>query len=277
MSPPTNETVNMLVFRGKFQPFYNTMRTSLFSLMFLLFGFYGSAQELVGPDHISSGTLASFEIMPAQEASWHIVTPTQATETYQVDTSSSKLYFASPVRGNYTVIAGIVVEGKSELLVKTFANGTEDDDKSRPNVSSLEIWVKTQTPILVKSKEVAKESRLVADCFEQIVRRIENENIKTASNAQTQLQIALTATLSQASPTAVTDWLPFLTELSRRLEQELGEKTDDLAEMKRVIQNVGNALKSLEIPALKTPLPSIDDPRTRGSQNRMFRNFLPSN
>ena len=251
------------------------MRTHLFFLFFLLFCFPSTAQELVGPDHILSGTLASFEIAPAQEASWHIVTPSSTVETYQVDTGSAKLYFASPEHGNYTVIAGIVIDGKSQLLIKTFINGEEDAKPIPiPPASSLETWIKTQTPILVKSKDLASESRLVADCFDQIVRRIDDANIKTAQNAQTQLQIALTATLAQASPTAVTDWLSFLAELSRRLEQELGTKINDLTEIREVMLKVGGALKSLEIPAPKTPLQNVDNPKTRGSQNRSFRTIL---
>jgi len=255
------------------------MRSPLLFTFFLLFSALCTAQELIGPDRTLPGTLASFEIAPEQEASWHIVTPLSDSETYQVDSGASKLYFASPKQGRYTVIAGIVVNGKSQLLVKTFINGEADEDEKPlpvpiPPNSSLETWIKTQVPILVKSKDIDKESRLVADCFEQIVRRIDGGNIKTAQNAQSQLQIVLTAALAQSSPTAITDWLPFLTELSRRLETELGEKVDDLTEVKKVIQNVGNALKSLEVPPLKIPHSTIDDPRTRGTPNRGFRSFL---
>jgi len=84
----------------------------------------------------------------------------------------------------------------------------------------------------------------------------------------------LTVALTQGSPTTITDWLPFLTELSRRLETELGEKAHDLTEVKKVIHSVGNALKSLEVPPLKIPPPTIDDPRARGTPNRGFRSFL---
>jgi hypothetical protein len=228
------------------------MRTSLLFTCFLLLGALCTAQELTGPNRIPPGTLASFEITPAQEASWHIVIPSGGT--YQVDTGLSKLYFASPECGQYTVIAGIIIDGKPQLLVKTFINGEEGIEPipiplppvPLPPVSSLEAWIKTQLPVLVKSKNL--ESRLVAECFEQIVRRIDDGNIKTPQNAQTQLQITLTGTLALASPTAVTDWMPFLTELSRQIEKELGEKVNDINTMKTVIQNVGDAMKSFELP-----------------------------
>lgn len=253
------------------------MRTQLFFIIFLLIGISCPAQELIGSDHTLPGTLASFEIAPAQEASWHIVAPAPEAETYQVDSGSAKLYFSSPKHGRYTVIAGIVVDGKPKLLTKVFINGEEDAvpfPVPLPPISSLETWIKTQAPILVKSKDFDKETRLVADCFEQIVRRIDADNIRSPQNARGQLQIALTVALGQASPAAVTDWLPFLTELSRRLEQELGEKIDDLAEVKKVLHNVGNALKSLEPRTARASLQNIDGLRTRGSQNRIFRNLL---
>ena len=276
MFPTINRTLNILVFREDSQPFKNIMRTPLFFLLLLLCCTNSVAQELTGPDRTFSGTLASFEIIPAQEASWHIVTPSSDTETYQVDTGSSKLYFASPVPGRYTVVAGVVVDGKPKLLVKTFVNGKEDakpiPTPPIPPTTSLEMWIKTQTPDLVKSNNLVSESKLVAECFEQIVRQIDDEKIKTAQNARTQLQIALTATLAQASPTAVTDWTPFLTELSRRLETELEGKIDDLAEIKRVLQNVCDALKSFS--TLTAPIQSIDTPNNRGTQNRLFRNLL---
>jgi len=258
------------------------MRTSLFTLILLL-GACCTAQELVGPDHVLPGTLASFEIVPEQEASWHIVTPSLNAGTHQIDTGLARLYFASPERGRYTVIAGIILDGKPELLVKTFINGEDDVEPfpvpiPLPPVTSLETWIKTQLPVLVKSNNIASESRLVAECFEQIVERIETENIKTVQNAQAQLQITLTGTLALASPTAVTEWMPFMTELSRRIETELGEQIDNLAAVKAVLQKVANAVNSLEKsePVLRTPLQGMDNPNTRtpGTQNRLFRGVL---
>jgi len=147
-----------------------------------------------------------------------------------------------------------------------------------PPVSSLEAWVNTQLPVLVKSNNIASESRLVAECFEQIVERIDDGNIKTPQNAQAQLQIALTGTLALASPTAVTEWMPFMTELSRRIETELGEQIDNLAAVKAVLQKVANAVNSLEKsePVLRTPLQNMDNPNNRGqgTPNRVFRNLL---
>jgi hypothetical protein len=270
-----------------FQPFHNTMRTLLFFILFLLFGIHSAAQELTGPDRLLPGTLASFEIVPPQEASWHIVSPSWDTESHQIDTGLAKLYFSSPERGRYTVIAGIVTDGKPQLLTKTFINGEEDTPVPvppvpvppipQPPIASLELWIKTQLPALVKSKNLAAETKLVAECFEQIVQRIDAENIKSVHNAQAQLHVALTGSLALASPTAVTDWTPFLTELSLRLETELGGKINDLTEVKTILQEISNVMQSLELPnGVQTPLRNIDTPNNRGqgTPNRTFRNLL---
>jgi len=266
------------------------MRTTLFLTFFLLFSTNSAAQELIGPDFTLPGSLASFEVVPAQEASWHIVSPTPSTATYQIDTGSSKFYFASPVQGRYTVIAGIVVDGRPELLVRTFINGAADGELPpipfpipTPPVSTLEAWIKTQLPALVKSENLVAEAKLVAECFEQIVQRIEAENIRTVQNAQAQLQITLTGTLALASPTAVTEWMPFLTELSRQMERELRDGSTELEEVQKVLQEISDVMRLLpiELPvlpesALRMPVQNIDNPNNRvpGMQNRVFRPLL---
>jgi hypothetical protein len=254
------------------------MRTLLFFIFVLLFGTNGAAQELVGADRILPGTLTSFEIVPAQEVSWHIVTPSANTKAYQVDTGSSKIYFTSPEPGRFSIIAGIFLEGKPQLLIKTFINGEEDNKPlpiPTPPVPSLESWIRTQIPILVKSENFIVELRLVAECFEEIVRRIDEGNIKTAQNARTQLQITLTGTQTLASPTAVTDWTPFLMELSRRLEAEFGEKNSNLIEVNKIFQNISHVMRSLELfKSILAPLQNINRPTDWGMQNRIFGNFF---
>jgi len=258
------------------------MRMQLFFIFLLLFGINATSQELIGPDHALPGGLVSFEIIPAQGASWHIVPPSFGTGIYQIDTDLSKLYFASPEQGRYTVIAGIIVDGRPELLVKTFFNGEDNAEPLPrpfpiPSTSTLGMWIKTQLPILVKSESLITETRLVAECFEQIIQRIDAENIRTVQNAQGQLQISITGTLALASPTAVTDWMPFLSELSQRLETELGHNITDLVEVKKKLHEIATAMKSFELPNnVRTTLQSIDNStnRVQGMQNRVFRPLL---
>ena len=73
------------------------------------------------------------------------------------------------------------------ISARVFSPSTSSIFPSLPR--KLDARVKTQLPILVKGQNIASESKLVAECFEQIVRRIDEGNIKTPQNAQTQLQI----------------------------------------------------------------------------------------
>jgi len=248
----------------------------------LLFSISVEAQELAGPERALPGNLVLFEITPPQEASWHIVAHSSGTVSYQIDSGLSKLYFASPEQGWYTVVAGIVADGFPELLVKTFFNGDEDDNRLPGPIrlipsSSLETWIKTQLPLLVQSRNLISETRLVAECFAAIVQRIEAENIRTVQNAQSQLQISITGSLALASPTAVTDWMPFLEQLSSRLEAEPGDQNADIDEVKKKLQKIAHALQSFELPgADRAVLPAIENPagRIQGTQNRSFRTFI---
>ena len=229
------------------------MKPQLIFIIFLLCGVNCAAQEITGPDRVTPGSLATFEIEPKQEASW-CLSPNESPDCWKTDSSSARLYFATPLEGKYTIIAAMIIDGKPVLLSKTFVNGN-DDAKPMPPVSSLKSWITTQMPLLVKNGNLAAENRLVSGCFSQIAKRIDDGNIKTAQNARSQLQITLTTTLAKASPTAVTDWMPFISGLSRELEKELGGKIDDLGAVKMVLQTVSDALESMDFPKTKTATP----------------------
>ena len=205
-----------------------------------------TAQQIDGPEQAQAGTLATFEILPPQVADWTITSVETTERVFQTDTSTNRLYFATPQCGTYHIVAAIVVDGKPQVLAKTFFNGSGDEIKPLPPVppvpplppTPLAEWVKTQLPVLVKSQNMATERLLVAQCFEQIIQKIDNDTIKTAQNARTQLQIALTMTLAFASDTAIDDWQAFLTALSQKMTGELGDKVNDIAAVKGVFQTV---------------------------------------
>ena len=137
------------------------------------------------------------------------------------------------------------------MLAKTFINGSGDDTKPLPPVpptpdTPLAEWVRTQLPLLVKSQNATSERLLVAQCFEQTLQKIENGTIKTAQNARTQLQIALTMALAFASDTAIEDWQPFLTALSQQMANALGDKINDMDAVKAVFKIVTESLKSAQ-------------------------------
>ena len=228
------------------------MKTLLFSILTLLFAVDCVGQELTGPENVTLGSLAVFETLDGgSDTSWCLI-PNEPAGCFQIDTSSTKFYFASPVEGRYTIIAATVIDGKPLLISKTFTNGKENVKPSpgpeppptpTPDPpDSLESWIKTNIPELVKSLNIAKERELIANCFEQIAAKI-GATIKTSQNAQTQLRIAIVSSLTKSSRTAVNDWQTFLERLGEELTKELGQKINDPNEIKRVFNVVANALR----------------------------------
>lgn len=204
-----------------------------------------------GPDQTRTGALAVFEIMPAQVADWNI-TPTSGTEdSFQVDSATDKLYFASPKSGTYHLVAAIIVDGKPQLMTHAFVNQGDNEIKPPPGPipspipepeQPLTTWIKTELPKLVKSQNLVQEQKLVAQCFRETVQKIETGTIQTAQNARSQLQITLTMSLAFASESAIDDWQPFLNELSRKMADELGGNVNDLIAVKTVFEDVAKAL-----------------------------------
>jgi hypothetical protein len=220
--------------------------------------------QITGPEQAQAGKLVTFEITPSQVADWTITSVETTEQIFQTDTSTKRLYFATPQQGTYHIVAAIVVDDKPMVLAKTFTNGSDGDIKPLPPgpnppvppfpPAPLAEWIKTQLPLLVKSQNAAKEKQLIAQCFEQTVQKIENDTIKTAQNARTQLQIALTMTLAFAADTAIDDWQPFLTALSQQMASELGNKVNDIGAVKAMFKTVVDAMTSVEFPkATATP------------------------
>jgi len=245
-----------------------------------------AAQQITGPNQTQAGTLATFEITPPQVANWTITSVETTERVFQTDTSTQRLYFATPQSGTYHIVAAIVIDGKPQVLAKTFINGNRDEVKPIPPVppqpdQPLAEWIKTQLPQLVKSQNTATERLLVAQCFEQTVAKIENDTIKTAQNARTQLQLALTMTLAFASDTAIDDWQPFLTALSQQMADDLSDKVNDINAVKNIFKTVAETMKSVETKrttsnfTLPTPSYGLNDcPECRPQPTlRTFRLF----
>ncbi|MCL2349019.1 MAG: hypothetical protein FWC50_12270 [Planctomycetaceae bacterium] len=206
-------------------------------------------QELVGPEKITPGTLAMFEITPPQIADWTITSVETTEHVFKPDTSMNRLYFATPIPGTYHIVAAIIVDGKPLLLTKTLINGNDDKIPPPPKPPvpplpepTLVTWIQTQLPLLVKSGNLSSEQIQVGKCFEQVAQKIESGTIKTAQNARTQLQIALTGALAMASNTAIDDWHEFLTQLSKQMETELGNNVNNVDAVKNVFKTVANTI-----------------------------------
>ena len=228
------------------------MKTLLYIILLFSLSINLAAQEIAGPERVTPGSLATFTAPSEMDgASWCLI-PNEPQGCFQVDSSSQKIYFASPVEGRYTIMVAMVADGKPLLVSKTFANA-KDDVKPSPGPEplpnpkpsppdSLDSWIKTSIPELIKSTNLAKERELIANSFEQTAAKI-GTTIKTPQNAQTQLRLAIVSGLAKSSRTAINDWQPFLEQLGEQLTNELDTKINDLNEIKRVFSAVGNAIR----------------------------------
>ena len=224
-----------------------TLLTLAFLLGLCLTKLVTAQSKITGPEQAQAGTLVTFEILPPQVVDWTITSVETTERVFQTDTSTQRLYFATPQAGTYHIVAAIVTDGKPQVLAKTFVNGNGGEIKPLPPVpptpdTPLAEWIKTQLLVLVKSQNVVLEQQLVAQCFEQTVQKIDNGTIITAQNVRTQLQIALTMELAFASDTAIEDWQLFLTALSQQMANELGDKINDIDAVKDVFKTVAETL-----------------------------------
>ena len=264
-------------------------RICLYLLVFCLGVIPASAQELKGPTQIVPGTLAVFEISPPQVASW-IITPFDSGNTvFAIDSGSARIYFATPNKGTYTIVAAIITDERPHQLTASLINDSGEPDPPTPEPTpvpdnDLTQWLAKEIPLLVKSKNIDEERKLISACFKRISESIDQGVIQTASNARTQLQISLTGTLAKASSTAVTDWQEFLAALSKKMEEKLGDKIDSLPDLKNLLielsrlleaplkdippQTEGNAVSESVSPQstdTAVPLPAVSAPGTSSS------------
>jgi hypothetical protein len=249
-----------------------------------------TAQELTGPETVRPGTLAVFEIDPPVMADWTITSVESTEKIFQTDTSTHRLYFAASQPGTYHIVAAVVGRtGLPRLLVKTIVNAADDEVRPLPPVPDrpLAEWIKTRLPLLVTGKNREQEKQLVASCFSETVQKIEDGTIKTAQNARSQLQIALTRSLAFASDTAIDDWHDFLTRLGRQMATEAGGNVNDLDTVKNVFKTAAGALSGSELKnetnatphsAFQTPDDGAGDHPARQQQStqRTFRPARPA-
>ena len=209
----------------------------------------------MGPDRIEAGTLATFEIVPPQEAAWSVHTPDplETVSNHAVDTAGTKIYFAGKTSGLHTVVAAVIVEGKPILLAKTFRNEGGVIPNPMPNPpgppappSSLKSWIETNLPIFVTSKDRDRERVLLANGFEEVAGKIEAGTIRTQQNAQAQLQIEITNQLARVSETAFSDWREFLSQLSVKIDADLKSGVTDLKTVAQKFRTVAGYLKSIQ-------------------------------
>lgn len=234
---------------------------------FVVFWFLGGlclGQELNGPNKTLPGTIAVFEISPAQEADWFVFPET--AESFVVDSSRSRLYFATPKKGEFTVVAAISVDNVPKLLSAQILNGDSDPEPDpgpnpEPNPepkTELSEWIRANVAV-VQSDAKAAEITALADAFSAVVKKINSGVIKTPANAQTQTKVSITEGLALVNDSALNVWEPFIKGLSDLVAKNLGGGNFNLEDIKKIYLEINTTLKAQVILLEKKQKESIEN------------------
>lgn len=208
---------------------------TLFAIFAVIFSavtcFAGDVAILDSSMGTEAGDLRVFEV--ETPASWLVI---PENDSWKVDSDFKKLYFASPRRGTFTVIASVKDEGEAsgiKILSLTFENGEEDDgddDDDFPDDDFTE-YVKKSADKVEGATE--REKTAISGAFESVADMISNGSIKTPQTARMALK---NKWVSVASKDAVTRWNVFFSAMDAKLE-------DDLDVLKEQFETIAGVLK----------------------------------
>ena len=113
-----------------------------------------SAQEIEGPLIVKPGLPAVFEL--PTKAAWVVTPVDQASDKFLVDSSGTKIFFASPTEGQFTIVAAFAVDSEITQAVHVFnvsskASPTpgpkpEPQPEPTPEPETLKAWVAKNVP-----------------------------------------------------------------------------------------------------------------------------------
>lgn len=163
------------------------------------------------------GTLKVFEV--ADTATWLMI---PQNDNWTVDSDGKRLYFASPVKGEFTVICAMKDETNAsgvKIHSLTFTNGKKSDDKTDGDdffalVDDLKSKVGGATN---------NESNLLAYQFQKTIKSIDDKSLTSCASAK---MTVLNLWNTYASKQAVSKWNVFFEGLDSELEK------DDLNKLK---------------------------------------------
>lgn len=176
-----------------------------------------------------AGDLRVFEV--ENPASWLVI---PENESWKVDSDAKKLYFASPRRGTFTVIASVKDEGEAsgiKILSLTFENGEEDGDDDDVFPDDFTEYVKASASKVTGATE--SERKALSGAFEVVSDMISDGVIKTPQTARMTLKNRWTSAVSKD---AVVRWNTFFTLMDAKLD-------DDLEVLKEQMKKVSEGLK----------------------------------
>lgn len=160
---------------------------------------------IAGPETVEPGRLAVFE---TENAGAFQLWPSENADL-EVDSSSKRVYFASPSEGEFTLIFAAIESDQVRLYSRAFRVETlqpkpEPDPLPDPEPDSL-------------SRLSASEKQAVRTTLQAVLKGIQNGIVKTPNHARMEFKRILTSQLSGSVSENVS---VFLTELS--LEKPIG-------------------------------------------------------
>jgi len=213
------------------------------------------AAEIAGPVLVRPGLPAVFEL-PVQ-AAWTVTPLDLANGKYVPDSSFTKIFFASPDEGTFTIVAACLVDGEVEQFVHTFIVSAKDAPPPNPNphpqpeppppppppppVITLGDWVAKNVPATDKMR-----LQRAASVYTNVASGIERGTIRTPDGVYASLR-------SNMQPIAVTkEWQTFMAQLNEKLQADVVERmknltypTEDLCKMqalKPALKEIAKAL-----------------------------------
>lgn len=224
--------------------------------------------KLVGPKEARAGQLVVFECISTRASNpetsttplagtiqtssspntdW-IVTPIEtASGCWSVDSSGSRLYFASPTAGTFTVIAATSIEGRSMIHSAHFFNGTTPPPEPSPQPQpdplprNFAEWVKVESQSVDSPRSSRERSELGA-CFELILSGIDRGTIKSPQAARTMLRRCWAARSAAIHPESAALWNGFLEKLGERIGTELGAEINKLSAIRSLYAEAAEGL-----------------------------------
>ena len=208
--------------------------------------------EIIGPDTVATGRLASFYLPSGIPAAWCVIGPTDGV--FSPDTGD-RIYFASPIEGQYKVIAAIVDGGAPKILLKEVFVGKDPapgpgpspepgpGPGPSPKPDNLAEWV-AGAVAAVNSANKKQEALAVASSLEAVAAAIKEGKITTPRFAREQTRAITRARLGNLS--SINAWAPFSDGLDKRLDEaaERGElKT--VQDYAAIWENVAAALRKV--------------------------------
>lgn len=217
--------------------------------------------EIKAPKGCNAGELV---VAQSDEPATWTVFPNQYKTAIYVANEGRTCVFASPEKGEVTLIAATIVDDKVVLDQFTLYNGVpipEDetvDPKPAPEpVPEPEPEPETFESIIKNTKVDATEAdyNAVAESFETAVSGIERGTITTPAGARETFRATLALKAGQVNPAILTAFKPLLDVISAKVNN------DSLEGIKEDYSAIAKALRAVKPPAGQNPCPNGNCPK----------------